>query len=484
MQKANDRYIRNLVILFWSIVSSRILLMVVLPLTDTTEARYANIALIMSKTNDWITPYFDYGVPYWGKPPLSFWFQAFSYDLFGIHDIVPRIPSLLVTLGTAWIIYKMLLVLQDKITALWAIIIYFSSLLVYALSGVVLLDPYLTFATTLAYMSFIMVLKGYKKYWNYLFFIGLGIGLLAKGPLTIVLVGGTIFIWILFSFKKRIQSLSLFPWISGTVIMLIIAVPWYVIAENKTPGFLDYFIIGEHFDRFLDSGWKGDKYGHAHFKPLGTIWFMWLYCSLPWGLAGIILIFKNLFSSERRYAMLEALKSDTISFYLIWMLFPMLFFTMSANITETYILYGFPALGILFALYHHSIDISIFKKAEKLFLTGALLIPLLGFFGTFYVMSVAPNLKTEKFLIQKYKSLAKDGEPVYFLNHKEFSEIYYMNKNIHITTLDALKKIAISYPHEKYFVVGQVGEHLRDQKLFHNYKLIYKSRRHTLYLSF
>jgi len=237
----HNKYIKNLKILFFYIVISRLFLMYFLPLTDTTEARYANIALIMSKTRDWITPYFDYGIPYWGKPPLSFWFQAISYNIFGVHDFVPRIPSLLVTLGTAWIIYKLVTTLKDELTALWAIIIYFSSLLVYALSGVVLLDPYLTFATTLSYASFIMVLNGYKKYWDYLFFIGLGIGLLAKGPLAIVLVGGTMFIWIMFSFKKRIRSLLIFPWFSGSLLMLVIALPWYIMAEYKTPGFLHYF---------------------------------------------------------------------------------------------------------------------------------------------------------------------------------------------------------------------------------------------------
>ena len=87
--------------------------------------------------------------------------------------------------------------------------------------------------------------------------------------------------------------------------MLLIAVPWYVMAEHKTPGFLHYFIIGEHIDRFLDSGWKGDKYGHAHFKPLGTIWFMWLYTSLPWGLAGIIIAVKKLFVKKDRDLMFQ-----------------------------------------------------------------------------------------------------------------------------------------------------------------------------------
>ena len=477
----NNKYIKNLKILFSCIVISRLFLMYFLPLTDTTEARYANIALIMSKTRDWITPYFDYGIPYWGKPPLSFWLQAISYNIFGIHDFVPRIPSLLITLGTAWIIYKLMITLKDEITALWAIIIYFSSLLVYALSGAVLMDPYLTFATTLSYASFIMVLNGYKRYWNYLFFIGLGIGLLAKGPIAIVLVGGTIFIWVMFSFKKRIRSLLLFPLLSGTLLMLVIALPWYIMAEYKTPGFLHYFIIGEHFDRFLDSGWKGDKYGHAHFKPLGTIWLMWLYSSLPWGIMGVIIAIKKFFIQKGRSVMFQKIREDNISFFLIWMLFPMLFFTMSANITATYVLYGFPALGILLALYYKSFLNNTKKLYKNVFIFCALIVPILGFLGTFYVIKTATSLKTEKFLIHKYKEIAKDNEPIYFLNHKEFSETYYMNRKINITTTQQLKNIVKNNPNAKYFIVGQAGRNITKNDDFKNLKIIYKSSRHILY---
>jgi len=477
----DNKQVKNLKILFWGIVISRLFLMVFLPLTDTTEARYANIALIMSKTGDWITPYFDYGIPYWGKPPLSFWFQALSYDIFGIHDFVPRIPSLLVTLGTAWIVYKLMVVLKDKITALWAIIIYFSSLLVYALSGTVLLDPYLTFAVTLSYASFVMLLNGYKRYWGLLFFIGLGIGLLAKGPIAIVLVAGVMFIWILFSPRKRVRSLALLPWISGSLVMILIAIPWYVMAEHKTPGFLHYFLVGEHIDRFLDSGWKGDKYGHPHFKPLGTIWFMWLYTSLPWGLAGIVVIIKKFFNKKDRNMMFKKIKEDDVSFLFISMIFPMLFFTMSRNITPTYVLYGFPALGILFAMYYKTIYRHTKKVYVTMFLIGALIVPVLGFIGTFYVIKTATSLKTEKFLIQKYKSRAKENEPIYFLNHKEFSEVYYMDKNINTITTQQLKKKIQANPKQRYFVVGHIGEDLTKDKVFKNLKIIYKSARYVLY---
>ena len=50
----------------------RLLDMVVVPLTDPTEGRYAEIARKMVETGNWITPQFDYGVPFWAKPCLLY----------------------------------------------------------------------------------------------------------------------------------------------------------------------------------------------------------------------------------------------------------------------------------------------------------------------------------------------------------------------------------------------------------------------------
>ena len=75
----------NLIWLLGTLLLVRIIAMAVVPLADTTEPRYAEIARLMLTTNDWITPWFEPGVPFWGKPPLSFWAQALSFKLFGIN---------------------------------------------------------------------------------------------------------------------------------------------------------------------------------------------------------------------------------------------------------------------------------------------------------------------------------------------------------------------------------------------------------------
>ena len=245
------------------IIVARIFAMVTLPLTDKTEARYAHTAYLMATTNDWITPYFDIGVPFWGKPPFSFWAEAFFYKIFGLHDFSARIPALIFTLLTLLCIFKYLKTFYTESTALWGVLVYSTFLSTYALSGAVLTDPYFAFSTTLSMISFIMIVKNRETYWQYLFFIGISIGLLAKGPLTLVLIGGAIVFWILFDFKNRIKELKKLFWIRGTILTTILVVPWYVIAELKTPGFLNYFIVGEHFKRFLDPGWSGDLYGRG-----------------------------------------------------------------------------------------------------------------------------------------------------------------------------------------------------------------------------
>lgn len=73
-------------LLLWLLLAfllGRLLTMAIMPLTDTSEPRYAEIARIMAETGDWVTPWFNYGVPFWGKPPLAFWLEAASFRLFG-----------------------------------------------------------------------------------------------------------------------------------------------------------------------------------------------------------------------------------------------------------------------------------------------------------------------------------------------------------------------------------------------------------------
>ena len=101
--------IRSIHILWFMavVIGIRLLAMDWMPLRDTTEARYGEVALLMFTTNDWITPWFAPDVPFWGKPPLSFWAQALSFKLFGVSEFAARLPALLVTLATVWLTWCM-----------------------------------------------------------------------------------------------------------------------------------------------------------------------------------------------------------------------------------------------------------------------------------------------------------------------------------------------------------------------------------------
>ena len=78
----------------------------VIPLMDKTEARYAEIARIMVETNNWITLQIDYGVPFWGKPPLSTWMSVVSLKMFGLNEFAARLPLLIIAICLAFLIGK------------------------------------------------------------------------------------------------------------------------------------------------------------------------------------------------------------------------------------------------------------------------------------------------------------------------------------------------------------------------------------------
>ena len=346
--RARGREQRWLVGLLVAAVLIRLATLGSYPLMDNTEARYAEIARKMVETADWVTPHHRYGVAFWSKPPLSIWLTASSYVVFGVNEFAARLASLLPCLAVAWIVFDLAARRGRRDVALRATVVLLTTPLFFVSAGAVMTDPALILGTTLSMAGFWYAMTredGVGRLWGYLFFVGLAIGLLAKGPVGVVLTLGPVGLWTLW--KGGIGNVwRRLPWISGTVLTLVLAVPWYLVAEARTPGFLDYFIIGEHWKRYTESGWQGDMFGTAHARPRGIIWVFAVVSTLPWSAVWVGLAWRL-----RRAKQVGSGRADDgwRAYLWLWLLASPMFFTPAGNILPTYVLPGLPAFALLVA---------------------------------------------------------------------------------------------------------------------------------------
>ena len=430
---------KRLDLLFWLlavIVLSRLISMAMLPMIGTTEARYGEIARIMAETGDWITPWFNYGVPFWGKPPLSFWSQALSFRLFGVTEFAARFPSWLANLGILALIYHLTRNIAGHRQALIATLIYSTMGLSFVLSGAVLTDPFLALATTLSLVSIILTLRQPTSNWRWWFFIGLAIGLLSKGPLVLVLVGAPLFLWVIWRRQWRDLYRDI-PWLRGLLLTALLALPWYIVAELKTPGFINYFIVGEHFLRFVDSGWSGDLYGTAHKQAYGTIWLYWVWAAMPWGPIAVIVFAWRWFSTKSSREKLN----DEQRLLFIFALFPSVFFTFSGNILWTYQLPALIPLAILISiLITNAVPTTTLRKLSGI--TLITLVPLtmmfIGFYGYFY----PEKLKTEKTLVAYYDQHKEpSSSALIYIEKAPFSARFYSKGRVSVKSLAEIKAL-------------------------------------------
>lgn len=365
----------SLILLLLFILIVRLISLPMYPLMDTTEARYAEMSRKILELKEWIVIYYyDYNTPFWGKPPLSFWSSSVTMWLFGINEFGARLAPFIFTMLTIALFFLWDFGRKDgerySLRPLACGIILFSSGVGFVASGAVMTDASLLFCVALCMICFwrsVVYQSGdsvdnssdfandsselkKRKIFGYGFFVGLGLGLLAKGPLIFVLVGLPIFVFITatkISGGKFLRLKNL-PFISGSILTLLIAAPWYVAFEVKSSGFLEYFIIGEHIKRFLVSGWEGSLYGAAHSEPIGMIWWFFLIAFLPWSVIFIcFLIAKSRFVKSQ-------IRIKSLAFYenlylLLWVFMPLIFMTFSRNILEAYTLPCAPALCILCA---------------------------------------------------------------------------------------------------------------------------------------
>ena len=391
---------------------ARLLSLGAYPLTDPTEGRYADISRRIIEYGDWITPWIDQGVPFWGKPPLSFWMTGASLQILGQSVFAARLPHLLAGALILWVIYDLFKRLGLTKAGNYALVITAGSVIFYISSGAVMTDAALAVGCTLAMRGLWMTLNGPVQQRNqecYLGFVGLAIGLLAKGPLVLVLSLGPIALWMIYSRNVKTVFMAL-PWLRGTLLMLAIAMPWYIIAELRTPGFIEYFLVGEHWQRYLQKDWAGDLYGKGHGKALGMIWVYALISLMPW-----TVILPVLAWASRKSAQDEPNRPihQMMVYFALWGLFPLVFFTFSSNVLMAYTLPAIAPLACLTALWlaRRQAD----KKIARTLLGGLALTVALSLGAVAYIQLSDEQKKISTLaLVQTWRVSAPNNEPLYF----------------------------------------------------------------------
>jgi 4-amino-4-deoxy-L-arabinose transferase-like glycosyltransferase len=305
------------------------------PLTDRTEARYAEIAREMLASGNWLIPTLDQ-VPHLSKPPLTTWLMAGSMALLGTNEIAARLPGILAFLGTLFLVARLAALFTGKQYAAWAAFLYGMSLAPLVGSFYPSTDTLLAFFETAAATSYLMHRLGYPRarWW---FFLSLGAAFLTKGPPGFLVPAAVILgDWFLGPRGLPGPRRRLLTWIPGWLCFLVLGFGWYAAVAIVRSDSTSYWLKDEVVGRIFTSrhGRNQSPIIYAVTLVLGT--FPW------WFLYG------HLFKTLRHRGRLR--REGWTPVLLAWILLPLAVFVFSKSRLPAYLLPLFPALALMAAL--------------------------------------------------------------------------------------------------------------------------------------
>src|SRR6476659_8898586 len=152
-------------------------------LTDRDEGRNAEAGREMLETGDWISPTFNYE-PRFAKPVLVYWLMSLSSRWFGVDEFSARLPSAAFGLGLILLQYLFMSRFFGPVVGLVGALMLLLNVQIIGLSRMVLTDSVLIFFTTLSLFGFWLGFHGrsQERSWRWMFYLGMAIATLAKGP--------------------------------------------------------------------------------------------------------------------------------------------------------------------------------------------------------------------------------------------------------------------------------------------------------------
>lgn len=333
--------------------------------TESSEARYAQIGKEMFESGDWFHPKLM-EIHHYHKPPFTYWITAVSYKIFGISPFSARFflqISALIQIILAYLLAKV--AFKDQRKALLSAILYAACpLLIIGARGLTT-DMFLT----------TWVLAGIYFNWKYrvekkplfvvLSFLCYGFGFLTKGPVVWIVPFTLELAWWIRG-KKNPQ----FKWLQvvGWLLMLGIGFSWFIYLYIEDSRFLDYFLFKHTVQRFASDTFKRGQ-------PFYFYWVILLVLSFPWFLL-ILTRLKKLWKSNTETAVL-----------MFGFLVSLVFFSISQSKLILYILPLMAGMILVAVVAWEDLSTSQKKKWEK----GQLILHLLIWGGFCFLPWIEPR---------------------------------------------------------------------------------------------
>lgn len=303
-------------------------------LWDIDEGNNATCAREMYEAGNWIVPTFNFQIRV-DKPALLYWMQMLGYHVFGVSEFAARLPSALAALASILLTYELGRRMFSASAGLLAGLILASTVLFCGAAHFANPDVLLTACTLGTLALFWWDFERGGNRWLVLCGITTGLGMLAKGPVGLVLPGVVIGLFLLWS-RQLGRAFRPALW-GGVLLFILVAIPWYAWVGAETRGvFLRGFFFKHNFGRFLDT--MESHGGPVIYYPLILIagFAPWTMFFLPAGWQ----LWKD--TRERggdaRYRFLGC-----------WIGVYLLFFSFSKTKLPNYILPLYPALALLTA---------------------------------------------------------------------------------------------------------------------------------------
>ena len=292
------------------------------------EPRYADVAREMFVSGDYVTPRLA-GENWFEKPALMYWLAAIGYAIFGIGETGARLPSALGATLSVFLIYWCGRRVFDRAVGFTAAAIMATSVGFFALARAASMDMLLTTSLTAALAFFLVALSDgteSRRWFFYAFYAAIGLGVLAKGPVAVVL---------------PVLSLGLFTLWRGTrhdwkrwhpeglAITAVVAGPWYAIVTwVNGREFFDVFFLNHNLQRFTSEVHGHPQPFYFYLPALLLLFFPWSFVLIP--------------ALRQRYTRGEQLT-------LLWAAVPIVFFSLAGSKLPAYILSAVPPLALLCA---------------------------------------------------------------------------------------------------------------------------------------